>query len=394
MTGDFYEILGVQREATETEIRNAYRKKAMNLFPSESVGAESEDNFSLLQAAYDTLSDPSRRNTYDKKNPKIVAKPIVRTAFSPPPPLSSPPVAPTSYCLSDGTPYVFETSPSVIRSAISHPDVIQHGNATGVFIGLAGDNCWWWQKNSSDFPSRLCDPTSSMERSKIRVIHRVRQQIDAGRAPEVPLRERLGIGSSSRLKQNLLENSPKESDEERAAREELLRKLKKEILESGRNRFQHAVLETFTSQEEKIRRVREKSFLEDQEVLLSTYRCLHKRILAGDGPTATEWNDLMRHAQKPLSPLYLKPRTSSFLEASTASTSSPSSTSCDKDGGAAEEDLPAKAVVHPCDTKKTTEPKLNKKKKKTDKATVAIDAKAAKEKMDAEPHKKKKVHKK
>lgn len=395
MVADFYQVLGVQREASEAEIRNAYRKKAMNLIPSESVGAESEDNFSLLQAAYDTLSDPSRRIAYDKKNPPRKEKPVIQSAFSPPPPLSSPPVAPASYYLSDGTPYVFETSPSVIRSAISNSDVIQHGNTTGIFIGLAGDNCWWWQKNSASFPSRLCDPSSSMERSKIRVIHRVRQQMDAGKIPEIPLREKLGIGSSNRLKPNPLEDVQKESDEEKAAREELLRKLKEEILESGRHRFRDAVLETFISQEEKIRRVREESFLEDQAVLHSTYHCLHDRILAGRGPSGTEWKDLMRDAQKPLTPFYLKPRKSISVGASTASTSSLSPTYCDKDGGAAKEGIPVEMMEHPCATKKGTEPNLKKKKKKTTgKATVAIDAKEGEEKISEKPRKKKMAQKK
>lgn len=66
---DYYEILGVTREATPEEIKKAYRKKARQLHP-DYAGPESEEAFKDLSLAYETLSDPEKRQLYDIGGPE------------------------------------------------------------------------------------------------------------------------------------------------------------------------------------------------------------------------------------------------------------------------------------------------------------------------------------
>ncbi|MFP7696839.1 molecular chaperone DnaJ [Trueperella sp. LYQ143] len=61
---DFYEILGVSRNATQAEIKKAYRKKARELHPDE-AGAESAELFKEVNRAYQVLSDEEKRQRYD-----------------------------------------------------------------------------------------------------------------------------------------------------------------------------------------------------------------------------------------------------------------------------------------------------------------------------------------
>lgn len=68
---DYYEILGVSRDATADEIRKAYRRKARLLHP-DYAGPESEEAFKDLSVAYETLSDPQKRQLYDLGGPDAV----------------------------------------------------------------------------------------------------------------------------------------------------------------------------------------------------------------------------------------------------------------------------------------------------------------------------------
>jgi molecular chaperone DnaJ len=61
---NYYEVLGVSREASQTEIRNAYRNLAKERHPDHPGGSTEE--FSLLQEANAVLSDPNRRRKHDE----------------------------------------------------------------------------------------------------------------------------------------------------------------------------------------------------------------------------------------------------------------------------------------------------------------------------------------
>ncbi len=67
MKNDFYEILGVSKEASAGEIKKAYRKKALEFHPDKNPGdLAAEENFKKAAEAYEVLSDADKKAKYDR----------------------------------------------------------------------------------------------------------------------------------------------------------------------------------------------------------------------------------------------------------------------------------------------------------------------------------------
>ncbi|MDP8974220.1 MAG: DnaJ domain-containing protein, partial [Actinomycetota bacterium] len=63
---DYYEVLGLSREASETEIKKAYRRLARDHHPDANPGdTGAEERFKELTEAYEVLSNPQARRAYD-----------------------------------------------------------------------------------------------------------------------------------------------------------------------------------------------------------------------------------------------------------------------------------------------------------------------------------------
>ncbi len=64
--GDYYAMLGVGSDASEAEIKKAYRKLAMEFHPDRNAAPEAEERFKEITEAYEVLRDPDQRATYDR----------------------------------------------------------------------------------------------------------------------------------------------------------------------------------------------------------------------------------------------------------------------------------------------------------------------------------------
>ncbi|MFA4874788.1 MAG: DnaJ domain-containing protein, partial [bacterium] len=62
---DYYEVLGVERNASETEIKKAYRQLALKFHPDRNPEPDAEEQFKEASEAYEVLSDTQRRQIYD-----------------------------------------------------------------------------------------------------------------------------------------------------------------------------------------------------------------------------------------------------------------------------------------------------------------------------------------
>ena len=62
---NYYNILGVHKDATPDDIKKAYRKMAFKYHPDRNLDNRDDNNFKLVSEAYSVLSDERKRQIYD-----------------------------------------------------------------------------------------------------------------------------------------------------------------------------------------------------------------------------------------------------------------------------------------------------------------------------------------
>ena len=63
---DYYDVLGIDRGASDEDIKRAFRKLALEYHPDRNKKAGAEDRFKEINEAYQILSDHKKRNDYDR----------------------------------------------------------------------------------------------------------------------------------------------------------------------------------------------------------------------------------------------------------------------------------------------------------------------------------------
>ena len=81
---NYYNILGIPFDATDEEVRTAYREAARRVHPDTSKNPDTAEHFILIQRAYEVLSNPDQRSSYDLTLPDVFTKPpvLLSTMFS------------------------------------------------------------------------------------------------------------------------------------------------------------------------------------------------------------------------------------------------------------------------------------------------------------------------
>ncbi|EQD27756.1 chaperone DnaJ domain protein, partial [mine drainage metagenome] len=70
MAKDYYDILGIKKEASPDEIKKAYRALAMQFHPDKNKSNDAGEKFKEINEAYAVLSDPEKRRQYDTYGPE------------------------------------------------------------------------------------------------------------------------------------------------------------------------------------------------------------------------------------------------------------------------------------------------------------------------------------
>src|SRR6186997_3215869 len=65
-SADYYKVLGIDKKASQEDIKKAYRKLARQYHPDTNKDAGAEERFKAISEAYDTLGDPDKRKKYDR----------------------------------------------------------------------------------------------------------------------------------------------------------------------------------------------------------------------------------------------------------------------------------------------------------------------------------------
>lgn len=66
MGKDYYQTLGLARGASDEEIKRAYRRQALRYHPDKNKEPGAEEKFKEIAEAYDVLSDPRKREIFDR----------------------------------------------------------------------------------------------------------------------------------------------------------------------------------------------------------------------------------------------------------------------------------------------------------------------------------------
>ncbi|KAG0341767.1 hypothetical protein BG004_005914 [Podila humilis] len=67
--GDFYKVLGIGKDATDSEIKKAYRKLALQMHPDKNAAPGADEAFKIVSKAFTVLSDPQKRAIFDQHGP-------------------------------------------------------------------------------------------------------------------------------------------------------------------------------------------------------------------------------------------------------------------------------------------------------------------------------------
>lgn len=77
---DYYAVLGIEVDASNTLVKSAYRKKASQLHPDKNPSPDAAVKFREIQEAYDLLSDALKRQAYDENRRRSLLENPLETA--------------------------------------------------------------------------------------------------------------------------------------------------------------------------------------------------------------------------------------------------------------------------------------------------------------------------